>query len=74
MRLSEIVKKVNGGYFNVFVSTFGENDEQWDLFLVGGSDFPDEEYLDKYDSLAKTVIEIGFEARRRALGWEWQRM
>lgn len=31
---SEFVKKVNGGYFNIFVSTCGEDGEQWDLFRV----------------------------------------
>ncbi|CAN6831867.1 unnamed protein product [Brassica oleracea] len=29
---SEFMKKVNGGYFNIFVSTCGEDGEQWDLF------------------------------------------
>ncbi|CAN6989858.1 unnamed protein product [Brassica rapa subsp. trilocularis] len=31
---SEFVKKVNGGYFNIFVSTCGEDGEQWDLFRL----------------------------------------
>ncbi|KAG2279335.1 hypothetical protein Bca4012_047267 [Brassica carinata] len=31
---SEFVKKVNGGYFNIFISTCGKDGEQWDLFRV----------------------------------------
>ncbi|XP_010438161.1 PREDICTED: gamma-glutamyl peptidase 3 [Camelina sativa] len=46
---SDFVKKTYGGYFNVFVSTFGEEGEQWDLFRVIDGDFPDEKDLDKYD-------------------------
>lgn len=46
---SAFVKKTNGGYFNVFVSTFGEEGEQWDLFRVIDGEFPEEKDLDKYD-------------------------
>lgn len=46
---SDFVKKTYGGYFNVFVSTFGDEDEQWDLFRVIDGEFPDENDLDKYD-------------------------
>jgi GMP synthase-like glutamine amidotransferase len=46
---SEFVKKAYGGYFNVFVSTFGDEGEQWDLFRAIDGEFPDEEDLDKYD-------------------------
>lgn len=46
---SEFVKKTYGGYFNVFVSTFGDEGEQWDLFRVIDGDFPDDKDLDKYD-------------------------
>lgn len=46
---SEFVKKTYGGYFNVFVSTFGDEGEQWDLFRVIDGEFPDEKDLEKYD-------------------------
>ncbi|CAN6819721.1 unnamed protein product [Brassica oleracea] len=46
---SEFVKKAYGGYFNVFISTFGDEGEQWDLFRVVDGDFPDDEDLDSYD-------------------------
>ncbi|KAG2319436.1 hypothetical protein Bca4012_054320 [Brassica carinata] len=48
---SELVKKAYGGYFNVFVSTFGgdEEGEQWDLFRVVDGDFPGDDDLDDYD-------------------------
>ncbi|CAH8364277.1 unnamed protein product [Eruca vesicaria subsp. sativa] len=46
---SEFVKKAYGGYFNVFVSSFGDEGEQWDLFRVVDGDFPDEKDLDSYD-------------------------
>ncbi|ESQ46346.1 hypothetical protein EUTSA_v10000640mg [Eutrema salsugineum] len=46
---STFVKKTYGGYFNVFVSTFGEEGEQWDLFRVIDGEFPEEKDLDKYD-------------------------
>ncbi|KAF3571314.1 hypothetical protein F2Q69_00062739 [Brassica cretica] len=46
---STFVKKTYGGYFNVFVSTFSEEGEQWDLFRVIDGEFPEEKDLDKYD-------------------------
>ncbi|XP_018441715.2 gamma-glutamyl peptidase 5 [Raphanus sativus] len=46
---STLVKKTYGGYFNVFVSTFGEEGEHWDLFRVIDGEFPEEKDLDKYD-------------------------
>ncbi|KAL1192513.1 Gamma-glutamyl peptidase 5 [Cardamine amara subsp. amara] len=46
---STFVKKTYGGYFNVFVDTFGEDGEQWDLFRVIDGEFPDDKDLDKYD-------------------------
>ncbi|KAL1210528.1 Gamma-glutamyl peptidase 3 [Cardamine amara subsp. amara] len=46
---SDFVKKTYGGYFHVFVSTFGDEGEQWDLFRVINGEFPDEKDLDKYD-------------------------
>ncbi|KAJ4839772.1 hypothetical protein Tsubulata_026566 [Turnera subulata] len=48
-RDSEYVKKVYGGYFNVFVAAFGEEGERWDLFRVVEGEFPDTSDLDKYD-------------------------
>ncbi|GMN61599.1 hypothetical protein TIFTF001_030688 [Ficus carica] len=46
---SEYVKKVYGGYFNVFVAAFGGEGERWDLFRVVEGEFPEMEELDKYD-------------------------
>uniref|UniRef100_A0A1J3E2Z6 Glutamine amidotransferase domain-containing protein n=1 Tax=Noccaea caerulescens TaxID=107243 RepID=A0A1J3E2Z6_NOCCA len=46
---STFVKKTYGGYFNVFVSTFGEEGEQWDLFRVIDGEFPEDKDLDKYE-------------------------
>ncbi|XP_010268447.1 PREDICTED: gamma-glutamyl peptidase 5-like [Nelumbo nucifera] len=45
---SDYVKKVYGGYFNVFVAAFGEEGEQWDLFRVVDGEFPDVDELHKY--------------------------
>ncbi|KAF7154274.1 hypothetical protein RHSIM_Rhsim01G0021200 [Rhododendron simsii] len=46
---SEYVKEVYGGYFNVFVATFGEEGERWDLFRVVDGEFPEKNELGKYD-------------------------
>ncbi|XP_010548641.1 PREDICTED: gamma-glutamyl peptidase 5-like [Tarenaya hassleriana] len=46
---SEFVKEMYGGYFNVFVSTYGEEGDQWDLYRVVDGEFPDEKELDKYE-------------------------
>ncbi|GAB2218233.1 hypothetical protein Droror1_Dr00001452 [Drosera rotundifolia] len=46
---SEYVKKVYGGYFNVFVGAFGDPGERWDLYRVVEGDFPDLDHLDDYD-------------------------
>ncbi|XWS70882.1 hypothetical protein CRYUN_Cryun03dG0087400 [Craigia yunnanensis] len=48
-RDSDYVKKVYGGYFNVFVAAFGEEGERWDLFRVVDREFPDMNELHKYD-------------------------
>ncbi|KAF2316974.1 hypothetical protein GH714_009222 [Hevea brasiliensis] len=48
-RDSDYVKKVYGGYFNVFVAAFGEEGERWDLFRVVDGEFPDMNDLPKYD-------------------------
>ncbi|KAJ0030812.1 hypothetical protein Pint_14309 [Pistacia integerrima] len=48
-RDSDYVKKVYGGYFNVFVAAFGEEGERWDLFRVVEGEFPDMNELKKYD-------------------------
>lgn len=48
-RDSDYVKKVYGGYFNVFVAAFGEEGERWDLFRVVEGEFPDMNELHKYD-------------------------
>ncbi|XP_043694052.1 gamma-glutamyl peptidase 3-like [Telopea speciosissima] len=46
-RDSEYVKKVYGGYVNVFLKAFAEG-EQWDLFRVVDGEFPDMDELHKY--------------------------
>ncbi|KAK6942345.1 Glutamine amidotransferase [Dillenia turbinata] len=46
---SDYVKKVYGGYFNVFVAAFGEEGEKWDLYRVVEGEFPDMDELHKYD-------------------------
>lgn len=46
---SEYVKKVYGGYFNVFVAAFGEEGEVWDLYRVVEGEFPDMNELEMYD-------------------------
>lgn len=47
---SDYVRKVYGGYFNVFVEAFGgEEESTWDLFRVVEGEFPDVAELDKYD-------------------------
>lgn len=48
-RDSEYVKKVYGGYFNVFVAAFGEEGERWDLFRVVEGEFPHLNDLHDYD-------------------------
>nr|DAD45489.1 TPA_asm: hypothetical protein HUJ06_003719 [Nelumbo nucifera] len=47
-RDSDYVKKVYGGYFNVFVKAFGEEGEKWDLFRVVDGEFPAMDELHKY--------------------------
>ncbi|KAG7540888.1 Glutamine amidotransferase [Arabidopsis thaliana x Arabidopsis arenosa] len=46
---SEFVKEMYGGYFNVFVSAFGDEGEQWDLFRVIEGEFPRDDDLEKYE-------------------------
>ncbi|KAL7589877.1 hypothetical protein Lser_V15G38042 [Lactuca serriola] len=50
-RDSEYVKKVYGGYFNVFVAAFGEEEveERWDSYRVVDGEFPDMNELQDYD-------------------------
>ncbi|KAK2980216.1 hypothetical protein RJ640_017696 [Escallonia rubra] len=48
-RDSDYVKKVYGGYFNVFVAAFGEEGERWDLFRVVDGEFPSMNELHNYD-------------------------
>ena len=48
-RDSDYVKKVYGGYFNVFVAAFGEEGERWDLYRVVDGEFPDMNDLHNYD-------------------------
>lgn len=53
-RDSDYVKKVYGGYFNVFVAAFAEEGETWDLFRVVEGEFPDMNELHKYDGFVVT--------------------
>ena len=53
-RDSDYVKKVYGGYFNVFVAAFAEEGEAWDLFRVVEGEFPDMNELHKYDGFVVT--------------------
>ncbi|XP_042492021.1 gamma-glutamyl peptidase 5-like [Macadamia integrifolia] len=48
VRDSDYVKKVYGGYFNVFLKAFAEEGEQWELFRVVDGEFPDMDDLHKY--------------------------
>uniref|UniRef100_A0A0D9XDW2 Glutamine amidotransferase domain-containing protein n=1 Tax=Leersia perrieri TaxID=77586 RepID=A0A0D9XDW2_9ORYZ len=54
-RDSEYVRKVYGGYLEVFVRAFGDSDgdgdggEDWDVFRVVDGEFPGDEELDGYD-------------------------
>ncbi|KAJ8768055.1 hypothetical protein K2173_020995 [Erythroxylum novogranatense] len=48
-RDSDYVKKVYGGYFDVFVAAFGEEGEIWDFYRVVEGEFPDKDELEKYD-------------------------
>ncbi|XP_051131137.1 gamma-glutamyl peptidase 5-like [Andrographis paniculata] len=51
-RDSDYVNKLYGGYFNVFVDTFGEKDleegDSWDLFRVIDGEFPQLDHLHLY--------------------------
>lgn len=46
---SEYVKKVYGGYFNVFMEALGDEGEKWDLFRVVEGEFPAMDRLHSYD-------------------------
>lgn len=46
---SDYVKKVYGGYFNVYRAAFEEEGEIWDLYRVIDGEFPDINDLQKYD-------------------------
>lgn len=46
---SEYVKKVHGGYYNVFVKAFGEEGEEWDLFRIVDGEFPQIEDINNFD-------------------------
>ncbi|KAL8488685.1 hypothetical protein ACS0TY_024366 [Phlomoides rotata] len=46
---SEYVKKVHGGYLNVFIEAFGGEGQKWDLFRVVEGEFPEMEELHKYE-------------------------
>lgn len=48
-RDSEYVKKMYGGYFNLFIEAFGEEGETWDLFMVVEGEFPLLTDLQNYD-------------------------
>ncbi|XP_073018314.1 gamma-glutamyl peptidase 3-like isoform X1 [Primulina eburnea] len=46
---SDYVKKVYGGYVNVFVEALGDEGEKWDLFRVVDGDFPSVDDLQNYE-------------------------
>ncbi|KAL2939855.1 Gamma-glutamyl peptidase 3 [Bienertia sinuspersici] len=46
---SEYAKEVYGGYFNVFMAAFEEEDETWDLYRVVEGEFPNMDELESYD-------------------------
>lgn len=48
-RDSEYVKKMYGGYLNVYVAAFGEQGDRWDLFRVVEGEFPHASDLQNYD-------------------------
>ncbi|CAI9761035.1 unnamed protein product [Fraxinus pennsylvanica] len=48
-RDSDYVKKVYGGYFNVFVEALAGEGEKWDLFRVVEGEFPDMDNLQNYE-------------------------
>ena len=48
-RDSDYVKKLYGGYFNVFVDALGDDGERWDLFRVVEGEFPDMDELQHYE-------------------------
>ncbi|KAK1293465.1 hypothetical protein QJS10_CPB17g00108 [Acorus calamus] len=48
-RDSDYVKKLYGGYLNVFVDAFGDDGDRWDLFRVVDGEFPEAGELDAYD-------------------------
>lgn len=45
---SEYVKKMYGGYLNVFVAAFGDEGEKWDLLMVVDGVFPAMNELQNY--------------------------
>ncbi|XP_027331821.1 gamma-glutamyl peptidase 3-like [Abrus precatorius] len=51
---SDYIKKVRGGYYNLYVQAFGDEGEKWDLFRVYEGDFPDFNELHKYDGFVIT--------------------
>lgn len=51
---SEYVKKVYGGYFEVYVELLGNEGERWDLYRAALGGLPAEEDLDAYDGFVIT--------------------
>ena len=47
---SDYVKKLYGGYFNVFVDALGDEGERWDLFRVVEGHFPEMDELENYEA------------------------
>lgn len=45
---SDYVKKVHGGYLNVFAAALGGEGERWEVFHVVGGEFPEPADLHKY--------------------------
>ncbi|KAL3642995.1 hypothetical protein CASFOL_013810 [Castilleja foliolosa] len=46
---SDYVKKIYGGYYNVFVNALGDEGEKWDLFRVVDGEFPETNELSSYE-------------------------
>ncbi|ONK75399.1 uncharacterized protein A4U43_C03F16450 [Asparagus officinalis] len=51
---SDYVKKMYGGYFEVFVGLLGEEGETWDLFRVSSGEFPADDDVALYDGFVIT--------------------
>ncbi|KAG8372497.1 hypothetical protein BUALT_Bualt12G0072200 [Buddleja alternifolia] len=68
---SEYVKKVYGGYFNVFVDALGDIEgEKWDLFRVVEGEFPKIEDLQNYEGFVILCRALGGKVAKSYSGWD----